>query len=149
MRMSLIMCIFTRFYLLITNLKKIKAMTREEVKELLPVITAFAEGKPIEFFTITGKWVDYNLAEFNPNLKYRIKQDTEYRPFKDPQECWEEMKKHQPFAWVRHKYGEGYIVITNINHDFIEIEGTYEYSFERLMKFYTFADGEPFGIKQV
>ena len=147
--MSLILCIFTRFYLLITNLKKIKVMTREEARDLLPIITAYAEGKPLEYFSENGIWEDCNAPAFCENVKYRIKPKTEYRPFENPQECWEEMKNHQPFAWVRHKYGEGYIIITNINHDFIEIEGTYEYSFERLMKFYTFADGEPFGIKQV
>ena len=147
--MSLSMCIFTRFYLLITNLKKIKAMTRDEVKELLPVITAFAEGKPIEFFTITGKWVDYNLAEFNPNLKYRIKQDTEYRPFSSIGECWEEMKKHEPFAWLKDKNSGDLIVITALRNEGIDINRSSGWDFKGLNQCYTFADGNPFGIEQL
>ena len=31
-------------------------MTREEVKEMMPIIQAFADGKTIEFFNHEGKW---------------------------------------------------------------------------------------------
>ena len=34
---------------------------------------------------------------------YRIKPETKYRPFKDAEECFEEMKKHQPFGWIKDK----------------------------------------------
>ena len=33
-------------------------MTRKEVKELLPIIQAFAEGKAIQFRCKSGEWVE-------------------------------------------------------------------------------------------
>lgn len=124
-------------------------MTREEARDLLPIITAFAEGKPLEFFTITGKWVDYNLAEFNPNLKYRIKQDTEYRPFKSKEECWEEMKNHEPFGWLKDKNSGDLIVITALRNEGIDINRSSGWDFKGLNQCYTFADGNPFGIERI
>ena len=42
-------------------------MTRELVKELLPIIKAFAEGKTIQFRTNNRSWVDLvdNNLEIN------------------------------------------------------------------------------------
>lgn len=52
-------------------------MTREEAKELLPVIKAFADGKAIQFRTKNRPWV--NLLDDNLEIcelfKYRIKPD--------------------------------------------------------------------------
>ena len=59
-------------------------MTREEAKELLPIIQAFAEGKVIQFkSSITNEWRDFNEPAFNglPD-NYRIKPEPKYRPFK-------------------------------------------------------------------
>ena len=38
-------------------------MKRKEVKELLPIIQAWAEGKEIQFRTRSGKWVDIEEDE--------------------------------------------------------------------------------------
>ena len=53
-------------------------MTREEAKELLPVITAFVNGKDVQ--CLEGyptkdmhKWNTLNEPDFNPLFKYRIK----------------------------------------------------------------------------
>ena len=71
-------------------------MTRKEVKEMLPVFQAYAEGKEIESL-VNGKY--YRVLEIcngmNPK-DYRIKPEPKYRPFKDAEECWAEMQKHQP-----------------------------------------------------
>ena len=147
--MSLIMCIFTRFYLLITNLKKIKIMTREEARDLLPIITAYADGKPLQYFSKNGIWEDCNDPGFYERVKYRIKPETKYRPFKDFTECWFEMLRHEPFAWLHDKETGSYVAITSITDDDIQISSYDGWDLEGLMKFYTFADGEPFGIKQV
>ena len=62
-----------------------------------------------------------------------------YRPFKNKDECWHEMQKHQPFGWLYHKEDNSYsplrICISDIT-EFIAL-------FEKL----TFADGTPFGVK--
>lgn len=85
-------------------------MTREEIKKVLPVIQAFTEGKVIqtkngdETWITIGKETDLNiesLAEY-PDC-FRIKPEPKYRPFKDSDECWQEMLKHQPFGWVKYQ----------------------------------------------
>lgn len=80
-------------------------MTREEAKEMLPIIQAFAEGKEIEF---RSKGFDEEWKKVNeiPGLSYssfdyRVKSEPKYRPFKDADECWQEMLKHQPLGWYR------------------------------------------------
>ena len=76
-------------------------MTREEGKEMLPIIQAFAEGKTIQVKE-RGKWVDLDETDFSRSIdEYRIKPEQKYRPFKTREECWQEMQKHQPFGWVK------------------------------------------------
>lgn len=65
--------------------------------------------------------------------------EPKYRPFKDADECWNEMLKHEPFGWIKSK-NENYLnVLGSINN-----AKNYQYIFEN----YTFADGTPFGIKE-
>ena len=40
-------------------------MIRENAKELLPIIQAFAEGKVIQFRCKTGEWLDIINDEFD------------------------------------------------------------------------------------
>lgn len=113
-------------------------MNRQQAKELLPIIQAFAEGKTILVqddidWCYLGNESDFNL---NPQ-RYRIKPEPKYRPFKDAEESWQEMQKHQPFGWV--KTDEGYEQIWHVN------KGD---NFNATLKTCTFADGTPFGIKE-
>lgn len=74
-------------------------MNRKESAELLPIIKAFSEGRVIQIKTVDKGWQDIHFASFDSNPKdYRIKPEPEYRPFKDAEECWNEMAKHQPFG---------------------------------------------------
>ena len=69
--------------------------------------------------------------------------ETTYRPFKDVKECWNEMLKHHPFGWTKHKekqFYENWICVRSNG-----IDGT---SFYDVYKDHTFADGTPFGIKE-
>ena len=82
-------------------------MNRNQAKDMLPIIHALAEGKHIQLKDKTGNWMDIdfiNVELCNPNV-YRIKPEPKYRPFKDDEECWNEMKKHQPFGWVKDRNG--------------------------------------------
>ena len=82
-------------------------MNRIQAKELLPIIKAFAEGRPIEYQDSYEKWIESDIMAFDLSPEnYRIKREPKYRPFKDAEECWQEMQKHQPFGWV--KTDEGY-----------------------------------------
>ena len=132
-------------------------MRRNEVKELLPIIQAFAKGKTIQVKAIDGMWHDdEDMLKFDSSPQnYRIKPEQKYRPFKDAEECWNEMQKHQPFGWVRGNSSGYYKHINNLytnNISFQETEiaenGNFERSFAILFKNYTFADGIPFGIKE-
>lgn len=113
-------------------------MNRKQAKQLLPIIQAFAEGKPIEIF-INNQWMDLpEDVDLRPMIgEYRIKPTPKYRPFKNADECWAEMLKHQPFGWV--KTDEGYEQIWHVN------KGD---NFNATLKTCTFADGTPFGIKE-
>lgn len=128
-------------------------MDREKAKALLPIIQAFAEGKSIEFKDSYGKWIKSELLAFDLPLKdYRIKTEPKYHPFKDAEECWQEMQKHQPFGWIKDKYNEIYLMITRVNDNgktgSMSINGYPEWDFLGLIDNYTFADGTPFGIKE-
>ncbi len=115
-------------------------MKRKEVKELLPIMEAYSEGKDIEILNINGEWELLTDPMFNDKpSRYRIKPETTYRAFKSKEECWEEMQKHQPFGWVKYIDSSSYFTIEGIcdNSDF-------EYLFENKI----FADGTPFGIKE-
>lgn len=58
-------------------------MTKERAKELLPIITAFAEGKEIEGQYGDEKyWISAQQPLWNENVKYRIKPTPTYRPWK-------------------------------------------------------------------
>lgn len=128
-------------------------MNRERAKELLPIIHAFAEGKTVQFKNSFEDWIDCDNIMFNwPPKDYRIKPEPKYRPFKDAEECWQEMQKHEPFGWVKDKERGHKVTITRVNDDentgFMAINGKSEWTLEGLMDYYTFADGTPFGIKE-
>ena len=121
-------------------------MTREEAKQLLPIIRAFAEGKCVETKTGSG-WINMENMSFTGKPEsYRIKPEPKYRPFVNAEECWQEMQKHKPFGWVKEKHSDRYSLITEVNGLSIKVkEGCL---FTDSVKYYTFADGTPFGVKE-
>ena len=131
-------------------------MTREEAKELLPIIQAWAEGKNIQFLS-DGEWHDINQADFTcyPD-KYRIKPEPKYRPFKSQEECLQEMLKHQPFGWLKSKMNGRFSCIGEV-YGSDEFETVYialstseslSRSSDSMFEQYTFYDGTTFGIKE-
>lgn len=135
-------------------------MDRNQAKEFYPILQAFAEGKAIECRTkpsvvecsdIPNDWTEMKDIAYWSNIEYRIKPDSKaeakYRPFKDAEECWAEMRKHQPFGWVKSKESQALFVCKAIGkliaRGIEDTPYTYKYSFDT----YTFADGLPFGVK--
>lgn len=125
-------------------------MTKEEAKILLPIIQAFAEGKTIQirkhgkesYYDSTNSKLNFDLGYYS----YRVKPEPKYRPFKDADECWQEMLKHQPFGWLREKKRN---VRTQIGFMHTEgIQGTSGESsnYKAFFDCFSFADGAPFGI---
>ena len=129
-------------------------MNRQRAKDLLPIIKAFAENKPIERRTIgSTNWADTNqiclqLYE-EKKIEYRIKPEPKYRPFKTQEECWEEMPKHLDFGWIR--YGDFICTIQTIAPDGIAISDgleTNNFDFKECFMNTKFVDDTPFGIKE-
>ena len=126
-------------------------MTREEAKKLLPIIKAFSEGKEIEgiYKGIKSPWVKVEDIVFDGGTKYRIKPEPAYRPFKDAEECWTEMRKHQPVGFMKLKDTEsGYYMLTSIASGVGVGINDSLFSYDRVFDDYTFADGVPFGVKE-
>lgn len=64
------------------------------------------------------------------------------------EECWQEMRNHSPFGWVKFKNGEsGYIHFETVRDDGIYFNSI-STTFEESLDYYTFIDGSPFGVKE-
>ena len=128
-------------------------MDRQQAKELLPIIKAFADGKIIQIRKKHEEKEYYDQTKdnlsFTPSFyDYRIKDN--YRPFKDAEECWQEMQKHQPFGWIKNKNDGHYNVITRVFKDVVDFSfAVVEPSFKVVFNYYTFADGTPFGKQEI
>lgn len=132
-------------------------MNREQAKVLLPIIQAFSEGKQIQWLKPdSDEWIDVvggDNVDFEDltesNVAYRIKPEPKCRPFKNAEECWQEMLKHKPFGWILDRYGEIYNIV-KVRASSITIclaVGFEFYNYEEASEF-TFIDGTPFGIKE-
>lgn len=132
-------------------------MGRNQAKEFYPILQAFAEGKAIECRTKPSAlskswqgmndWTEIKEIGYWDNIEYRIKSEPKYRPFKDAEECWQEMLKHQPFGWLKSKENGYYSFITMLNNRF-RLNGYDGWRFDDTIKKFTFADGTTFGVKE-
>ena len=141
---------------LITDLQKEENMTREEANKALPTLQAFTEGKVIQMLDDRSIWTDLTEREGlpigtlveSPNI-FRIKPNPKYRPFKDAEECWQEMLNHHPFGWLKgDKCFYTIVSVSNIDVSMANVSGDIvTLYFSDVMKDNTFADGTPFGVK--
>ena len=130
-------------------------MNRNQAKELMPIIQAYAEGKTIQSRCVKGDtslWYDDEDPSFDDDFEYRIKPvskpDVNYRPFANGDECMKEMRKHEPFGLVKKSNDREYnIKSVFIKEGIIYIRGSYV-GLSRAFNDYTFADGTPFGVKE-
>ena len=146
-------------------------LTREQAIALLPVIQAIAEGKAlqrrerhdyshekiigIQHYKAEEPWKDDDALNIDTyRYEYRIKptQGNRYRPFKSADDCFKEMRKHQPFGWLKDHIGYTQITAVSDSDDrrvkiicHIDDQDIDE---QMIARSYTFADGEPFGVKE-
>ena len=133
-------------------------MEGEEIKRRAELYSALAEGKTIQILNMEGNWVDVEVKKLNyipETLKFRIKPEPKYRPFKSQEECWNEMLKHQPFSFVVNKDSVDYFSICRVFKDekgisrITFISNPYSgWDMEIVFDRFNFADGTPFGIKE-
>lgn len=128
-------------------------LSRETVKEFISILNAFSEDKVIQWYDDTiDKWVDVSVVGLEETANsYRIKPEPKYRPFKNADECWAEMQKHQPFGWLKRIGDNQYCLLTDVSGE-VECEGVRidgdGYFWDTANYEYTFVDGTPFGIKE-
>lgn len=134
-------------------------MTKEDIAECIKVMQAYVEGKQIQYVdSETEDWADIESPIWNwDTYDYRIKPELEYRPFKDADECWQEMLKHEPFGWTKKTCGHcNFLHIMELYSTGIVINMVDNFGcFKNLLETYglafaeiTFADGAPFGVKE-
>lgn len=126
-------------------------MTREEARQAAEVMMAYADGREIEYYDdIHECWESGDYFCFNwYDTKYRVKPETKYRPFKNAEECWGEMLKHQ-LGWLKHKTSGDFIAIGGINifNQIIVPHKKELVDMDLAFSLYVFADGTPFGVKE-
>lgn len=129
-------------------------MTHEE---MIAVIQAHKEGKQIQCRTviklgeeaIRKEWTDLEHDKVAWNFgccDYRVKPEPKYRPFKDADECFNALQKHDMV--VRHIDGVYHLIVT-ISDDYIWL-GNASCGIDkiRLLNEFSFLDGTPCGIKE-
>ena len=124
-----------------------------EIQRLLPIFQAMADGKTIQTKNGIG-WIDIDGDEDGLNLDsiinyqdcYRIKLEPKFRPFKNAEECWNEMQKHQPFGWVKSTLFKDLALVNRVTTLYVEINRDIIDYKDALDKF-TFADDTNFGVK--
>lgn len=153
-------------------------MINEQIKRLFPVLQAYVNGKTIQYYDVdysfkikhpgernfNNKWVDVDEDHiFKLDLyEYRIKPEPHCRPFKNAEECWKEMQKHQPFGWVKEKGDKlsyellacvsendeapiSFAVYGSVGTGIIDRPSI---KFNEMFNAFTFADSAPFGVKE-
>lgn len=130
-------------------------INKGEIQRLFPILEAIKEGKTIQWNDM-GVWCDIDGDDEGFVLDtligktdcYRIKPKPRYRPFKDAEECWLVMQKHQPFGWMKFKDTKcGYYMLTSVAAGVGVGINDSLFSYERIFNDYTFADSTPFGVK--
>lgn len=136
-------------------------MTKEEAKHLSEIFLAYAEGKTIEKRAIyhavspTSDWQGGNKWEVdeNPrfdfiNFEYRVKtRFVGYRPFRNQEECWAEMKKHQPFGWIMAGNSNKF-PIQGLHGERVRTSNITSFDYQYMFDKFKFADGSKFGVRE-
>lgn len=111
-------------------------------KEIIEVVKAHSQGKIIQFRDKNVNTVWTTCANNDPSwdfsrTDFRVKPEKYIRAYKDRDECWNDMLKHEPFGWIKIK--------DSGNYEFLDIIAKAS-DFEFIFQNHTYADGSPFGI---
>lgn len=117
-------------------------MTREEAKQFLPIIQAYAEGKTIECKDGSGGWrIPTHPKFWDTPSRYRIQPELRYVPFT----CEDaELFIGKPIVEKRYKGTIGLVTqiyTTSFTISLYEESFEYDWGFRNL----EFLDGSPFG----
>lgn len=129
---------------------------KNDIKRILPLLQEMEEGKTLQIKTRNG-WIDVDADKDGVNVDYllndgitvRIKKEPKFRPFKDAEECWNEMQKHQPLGWIKPKGDDvvnKFMLIDALRNEGVAVRTNIRFNYHELLEHYTFADRTPFGI---
>ena len=121
---------------------------KEEVKSVMNILQAFADGKTIQAIDpYNDEWCNQTKLNFKALFEgqYRIKPEPKFRPFENAEECWQEMLKHQPFGWVVGRRDGVMYLIRCL--EYVSVYTSIQYSFKDAFDKFAFADLVPFGVK--
>ena len=124
-------------------------MTREEARKNEKITDTYVEGKKVKVFYDDRKCCEED--DRDPNFlpeQYHVKKEPS-RPFHNAEECLNEMMKHQPFGWVYDKNNNQFLNTNRVGNDGVDFYGRQRNTFAKANSYITFADKEPFGIKDV
>lgn len=135
-----------------------KKIYKKDINKVMPILQALADGKTIQFAATDKEWIDLDSDEDGLSLEtlinnpqaYRIKPKVKYRPFKDAEECWQEMEKHKYFGWIKGKDASipsRFMIINSVRDEEVSITSGIDFTYSELVEYYTFIDGTPFGVK--
>ena len=136
-------------------------MTTEEAKMRAELYSALADGKTIQVLNSKNSiWTDMEIdcvECFPEGLNYRIKSDTKYRPFKNQEECLNELQRHIPYGFLENKESGRTIQICGFYNGIQDKRFKIVYSgissnccetANSVYYHYKFKDGTPFGIRE-
>jgi len=118
-------------------------MTREEAKELLPIIEAYANGKAIEVKACgeNDMWRAINNVFFEgAPSDYRIKPEPKLRPW-TPGEAIGKV--------IRHKVGRDYTVVLWACGDYCDCQNWNRIKLEKVLEIFEQPNGKPCGVMEV
>lgn len=133
--------------------------SREKVIQHLDQPFLYISSGRIGFGTSKEVFDKSNYREISINDILDINVDEKYRPFINSKECWEEMRKHEPFGWISigdNSYRQidrvleaGLLFMRKDPNSWGDgcIEGSWITSFEEACDTLRFADGTIIGIK--
>ena len=113
-------------------------MTKEEMKSLLPIITAYTEGRTIEWYS-KGQWTTFEDGIFaDAAINFRVKPEPQLVPF-----TFEDVE-FLVGKWIKVKGTKSAAALATVNVDGVR---TYfnSITFVDLMLSHTFLDGTPCG----
>lgn len=115
--------------------------------EKIAVMQAYIDGKKIEYYYGTSQWKEC-IVEPSwdwSSCAYRIKPEPKYRPYKDADECFKEVQKHE--GWAKETKSGLYFVCTSIKNCGYVLGGNTYKDYKELVNNYVWADDDtPCGI---
>lgn len=123
-------------------------MTKEQTKEAIKVMQAYADGEQIEIYEFsTGRWADTTKPLWNwTSNNYRIKPEPKHRPYSFEEMC-EAVKKHGTL--VKLKDHDNVYNIFEFNWHYVVLKHEIIYPYNELLREVVWLDdNSPCGIME-